>query len=91
MAGEEDEPLQRAVRNEDAPGLDAVALRDPLPERPVAAARPVVEDGPAFALDHLARAVRELLDGQAVGRGDPPGERDQTHAPSLLAFPAAAS
>ena len=51
--------------------LDAVALAEPLAERLVAADRPVVEHRRPVALDGRARAVGELLDRQALGRGTP--------------------
>src|SRR5205814_5092823 len=38
LLGEEDEALQRAARDDDAPRLDAVALGDPLAQGRVAAA-----------------------------------------------------
>src|SRR5204863_7626627 len=57
---EEDEGLQRAAREDDARGVDAVPLRDPLAQRAVAAARPVREDRDAVTLERSARAVRQL-------------------------------
>ena len=77
--GEEDEALQRAVAEQHARGLDAVALRDPRAQRRVAATRPVGEDRLAVALDRRARAVGDLLDRQAFGRGDAAGEGDRVH------------
>src|SRR5207244_11467388 len=83
LLDEEDEPLERAARDDDARRLDAVPRRDPLTQRRVAAARTVGEDGLPVALDRRARAVRELGDGKAFGRGDAAREGDQTHALSL--------
>ena len=58
-------------------GLDAVPFGDPLPQRPVAPAGAVGEDGRAVALDRGARAVGELLDREALRRGHAAGERDR--------------
>ena len=60
----------------DAAGLDAVPLGEPLAQRRVAAAGAVGEDRLAVALERRAGAVGELLDRQALGRGDAAGERD---------------
>ena len=86
LLGEEDEALERAARDHDhARRLDAVPLGEPLAQRPVAAARAVGEDRPAVALDRGARAVGELLDGKALGRGHSARERDHIHGVSLTA------
>ena len=63
LLGQEHEALERAARDDDSRGLDAMARRDPLAERPVAAARAVREDRRAVALDRRPRAIGELGDG----------------------------
>src|SRR6185436_3088114 len=84
--GEEDEALERAARDHDARGLDAVLLGEPLAQRPVPAAGAVAEDRPAVALERCARAVRELLDSETLGSGNAAGERD--HGLRVTAPPA---
>ena len=56
--------------------LDAVPRRELLAQRPVAAAGAVGQDRPAVALERGARAVGELVDREALGRGHAAGERD---------------
>ena len=55
--GVEHEALQAARRQEDAAGLDAVALREHLAQRAVATARAVGEDRDPVALERRAGAV----------------------------------
>ena len=76
LLGEEDEALERAARDHDAARFDAVLLGEPLAQRPVAAAGAVAEDRTAVVLERRARAVGELLHGEALGSRDSAGERD---------------
>ena len=78
--GQEGQPLERAVREQHACGLDAVSLCDPLAQRLVAADRAVGEDGRAVPLDHRPRAVAEELHRDAFRRGNSARERDRLHA-----------
>ncbi len=77
LGGVEDEPLEAADREDDAPGGDAVPLRDPLPKRRVAAARAVREDPGAVALRHRVRALGELRGRDQLGRRGAASERDR--------------
>src|SRR3954470_7454614 len=70
---------------QDARGLDAVPLGEPLAEGAVAAAGAVAEDRPAVALERGTSAFGELLDGEALRRRDSAGERD--HRRSVTAPP----
>ena len=79
VLGEEHEPLQRAVGQEHTLRVDAVPVGDPLAQRRVARRRSVREDRPAVALDGDARAVRQLLDRQALGSRDTAREGDRRH------------
>ena len=76
---QEHEPLQRAVRQEDASRVDVVPRSDPLAQRLIAGRRPVGEDRVPVPLDRGAGAVGELGDREAFGRGDAAGERDRRH------------
>ena len=76
---EEDEALERAVGDEDAGRIDAVARRDPFAQRRVARRRAVGEDRAAVALERGARAVGELVDGEAFRRGNAAREGDRRH------------
>ena len=68
----EHEPLKTADREHDALGRDAVPLRDPLPERCVAAARAVREDLRAVPLSQpRARSPRARRRGSSSGAGAP--------------------
>src|SRR5581483_8200267 len=85
VAEDEVQPLERAVRHDDAARLDAVQLRDPLAQRRVAAGRPVVEDRLTVALERGPRAVGELGHGKQLWRGNPAREGDHGHGRSLVA------
>ena len=56
-------------------------LGEHLAQRAEAAAGPVAQDRPAVALERCVGAVRQLLDGEALGRRYTAGERD--HASRL--------
>ena len=79
LLDEEVEALERPARDDDARRLDPVPLRDPLAQRRIAAARPVGEHGGPVARDRGARAVGELVDREALGRGHAAREGDETH------------
>jgi hypothetical protein len=79
-AREEDEALERAIREQNPRRIDAVPLAEPGAKRRVPATRAVRQDRPPVALDHGARAVGELLDGEALGRGNPAREGDRLHS-----------
>ena len=68
------ECLQRAVRDDDPRGIDAVMLRDPFPQRLVPERVPIEERCGAVPLDRDPRAVRDLFDRQALRGGDTAGE-----------------
>ena len=70
VLGEEHEPLQRPVGQEHALGIDAVPVGDPFAQRRVARRWSVREDRPAVAFDGDARAIRQLLDRQALRSRD---------------------
>ena len=88
LSGEEREALERAVREHDAVGVDAVAFGDPGPEWPVAARGAVVQDRAAVALDRGAGTVGELRDGKQLRPRNAARERDRLHGPSLGTDPA---
>jgi hypothetical protein len=75
----EREPLQRAVRDDDAGRIDSVLLGDQLLEWRVAAGRPVLKGGRAVALERLASAIAERRDRKEIRAGHSPRERDQRH------------
>ena len=76
LGGVEDESLKPSDREHDPLRLDAVPPRDPLPERPVPAARPVREDPCAVALRHRIRALRKLRGRDQLGRRGSASEGD---------------
>ena len=78
-AQEHPEPLQPAVGQEDAVGVDAEALGEELAERRVAEARPVGEDPRAVGGQHRRGAVGELVGGHELGREALAGEGDRFH------------
>ena len=86
----EDEPLQPARRQEDAARLDAVPLREQLPQRAVATARAVGEDRDPVPLERGTRAVGDQRRVEALRRRSAAGERDRCHVRSLPGRPAAA-
>ena len=87
VAEHEVEPRQRAVRDQHTARLDAVPLGEPLPERPVTPGRPVVEDRLSVTLQHLAGAIGELGDGEALWCRHAARERDHPHVPSVVGVP----
>ena len=78
------EDLQRAVRDDDAPRLNRVPFRDPLPQRLVPESAPVGEDRRPVPPQRRLRAVGKLLDRQAFRRRNPACERDR-HEPEFTA------
>ncbi len=83
VVGQERDALQRAVGDEHAGGVDAVPLSDPVPQRLIAAHRPVREHGRTVAFDRRACTVGQLLDRDALGSGDAAREGDRLHASSV--------
>ncbi len=84
MLREQDEALERAVREDHLLGRHLEPLGDQLAQRRVAGAGAVGEDRLAVALEDGARAVGELLLGQALGRGHAAREGDdRLHVPNL--------
>lgn len=83
MGGEEDETLQRAVRDEDPRRLDAVSLREQLAEGRESCRVPVLHRVPLAPLKRRLSTLGDLLDRQAFGGRHPARERDLAHGLSL--------
>ncbi len=83
----EHEPLQPAGRQKHPARLDAVPFREQLPQRTVAAARPVRQDRDPVALERRRRAVGDQLLVEAFRRGCSARERDRCHPMSLAGRP----
>jgi hypothetical protein len=80
---QENEALERAVRDDDPARRHAVPLGDPGPQRRVAAGRPVGEHRGAVLLDRRPCAVGQLLDRDALGGRHAARERDRLHETGL--------
>ena len=81
--GVEDEALQAARRQEDAAGLDAVALREHLAQRAVATARAVGEHRDPVPLERRAGTVGDQGRVEAFRGRSAAGKRDRCHVRSL--------
>ena len=79
----EDEALEPAGRDEDAARLNVVTRCERLPQRPVAAARPVRENRRPVALESRTRTVGDERRIEAFGRRSAARKRDRSHASSL--------
>src|ERR687887_404149 len=73
--------LQRAVGDDHPPRVDPVPPADPVAQGLVAKRAPVREDRRTIAAKRLAGAVGQLVDRQAIRRGNAARQRDR-HAPT---------
>ena len=83
VRGDEGQPLQRAVAEDHATGVELVPLGNAGPERRVPARPAVREHGRRRPLQDGPGARRDLLQGQELRIGDASGQRDRLHAPRV--------
>src|SRR5581483_9601659 len=76
---EQVEPLQPAVRDHDAAGMNLEPLADELAQRRITGTGAVRKDRLAVPAEHRPRTIGELFERKEIGRRGAARERDRLH------------